>query len=163
MYCSQVVVRAFFETGRATVMTRETIAIASDHAGVELKSTLAALLDEMGFAVQDLGTTGASSVDYPDFADLMAEALAQGPAQRGVLICGTGVGIAMAANRHRTLRAALCHDAVTARMSRAHNDANVLVLGARIVGSEVAADCLRVFLDTSFEGGRYARRVAKMS
>lgn len=144
-------------------MTGETIAIASDHAGVELKSTLAELLDDIGFAVLDLGTTGTESVDYPDFADRMAEALDRGPATRGVLICGTGVGIAMAANRHRGLRAALCHDAVTARMGRAHNDANVLVLGARIVGAEVAKDCLRVFLDTPFEGGRHARRVAKMS
>jgi ribose 5-phosphate isomerase B len=144
-------------------MTMETIAIASDHTGVELKSTLAAMLDEAGYAVQDLGTTGTKSVDYPDYADRMAEALGQGPATRGVLICGTGVGIAMAANRHRGLRAALCHDAVTARMGRAHNAANVLVLGARIVGAEVAKDCLRVFLDTPFEGGRHAQRVAKMS
>ncbi len=144
-------------------MTTETIAIASDHAGVELKSILAATLDETGYTVQDLGTAGTDSVDYPDFADHMAKALDQGPATRGVLICGTGVGIAMAANRHRGLRAALCHDAITARMGRAHNDANVLVLGARIVGAEVAKDCLRVFLDTPFEGGRHARRVAKMS
>jgi len=144
-------------------MTMETIAIASDHTGVELKSTLAAMLDEAGYAVQDLGTTGTKSVDYPDYADRMAEALGQGPATRGVLICGTGVGIAMAANRHRGLRAALCHDAVTARMGRAHNAANVPVLGARIVGAEVAKDCLRVFLDTPFEGGRHAQRVAKMS
>ena len=144
-------------------MTTETIAIASDHAGVELKSTLAAMLGEAGYAIQDLGTTGTDSVDYPDYADHMAEALGQGPATRGVLICGTGVGIAMAANRHRGLRAALCHDAVTARMGRAHNDANVLVLGARILRAEVAKDCLRVFIDTPFEGGRHAQRVAKMS
>ncbi len=144
-------------------MTDETIAIASDHAGVQLKADLTAVLEAMGYAVRDLGTRGPEAVDYPDFADRMAKALAAGDATRGVLICGTGIGISIAANRHRELRAALCHDAVSARMSRAHTDANVLVLGARTTGAEVAQDCLRVFLDTPFEGGRHGRRVAKMS
>lgn len=143
-------------------MPGETIAIASDHAGVELKDLLAAEIVSMGHAVLDLGTGGTASVDYPDFANALAAALADGRAKRGVLICGTGIGIAMAANRHRHVRAAVCHDAVSARLARAHNDANVLALGARLIGVEVAKDCLRTFLATAFEGGRHGRRVAKL-
>ena len=144
-------------------MTDETIAIASDHAGLELKSALSDQLSGLGFTVLDLGTNSTDSVDYPDFADAMADALDTGPARRGVLICGTGIGISIAANRHRHLRAALCHNATDARLSRQHNDANVLVLGARTLGAEVAADCLKTFLATDFEGGRHQRRVSKMS
>ncbi|HVO15145.1 MAG TPA: ribose 5-phosphate isomerase B [Alphaproteobacteria bacterium] len=144
-------------------MPTETIAIAADHAGYELKDTLAKDLAEMGYRVLDLGTDGPASVDYPDFANAMAKAIETGEARRGVLICGSGIGIAMAANRHRSLRAAPCHDALSARLARAHNDANVLSLGARFIGIEVARDCLRVFLSTEFEGGRHQRRVAKMS
>jgi ribose 5-phosphate isomerase B len=95
-------------------------------------------------------------------ADALARCLAEGKAERGVLVCGTGIGIAMAANRHKGVRAAVCHDTTSARLARQHNDANVLALGARLVGSEVAKDCLRAFLDTAFEGGRHARRVAKL-
>lgn len=144
-------------------MTDETIAIASDHAGLELKSALSDQLTGLGFTVLDLGTNSTDSVDYPDFADAMADALDTGPARRGVLICGTGIGISIAANRHRHVRAALCHNATDARLSRQHNDANVLVLGARTLGAEVAADCLKTFLATDFEGGRHQRRVSKMS
>jgi len=144
-------------------MPTETIAIAADHAGYELKDTLAKDLAEMGYRVLDLGTDGPASVDYPDFANAMAKAIEKGQAKRGVLICGSGIGIAMAANRHKSLRAAPCHDALSARLARAHNDANVLSLGARFIGIEVARDCLRVFLSTEFEGGRHQRRVAKMS
>jgi ribose 5-phosphate isomerase B len=144
-------------------MPTETIAIASDHAGLELKQVLAKELADMGFQVLDLGTDSPASVDYPDFADAMARAIEAGEARRGVLICGSGLGITMAANRHRSLRAAPCHDALGARLARAHNDANVLGLGARLIGVDVAKDCLRVFLATEFEGGRHQRRVAKMS
>lgn len=139
------------------------VAIAADHAGFDLKEILKAELSSLGCHVLDLGTGGPQSVDYPDFADSLAAALADGRAGRGVLICGTGVGISIAANRHRHLRAALCHDSVSARLARAHNDANVLVLGARLIGVEVAKDCLHVFLNTPFEGGRHAGRVAKLS
>ena len=142
---------------------RGRIAIASDHAGFGLKSTLGAFLAKEGYEVVDLGTDGGASVDYPDFADKLAEAVADGRASRGVLVCGTGIGISIAANRHRHIRAALCHDTTEARLSREHNDANVIALGARTMGEETALDCLRVFLDTPFDGGeRHARRVTKM-
>jgi ribose 5-phosphate isomerase B len=141
----------------------ETVAIAADHAGVELKSALKESLGALGYEILDLGTDGPASVDYPDFADAVAGALKTGKAQRGILICGTGIGISIAANRHRHVRAALCHDTTTARLCRQHNDANVLALGARIVGPEVALDCARTFLTTPFEGGRHQRRIDKFS
>jgi ribose 5-phosphate isomerase B len=144
-------------------MSEETIAIASDHAGVEMRGAVKAELEALGHRVLDLGTQGPDSVDYPDFADAVAEALQQGRATRGVLVCGTGIGISMAANRHRHIRAAVCHDATSARLARAHNDANVLALGARLIGIEAAKDCVRTFLATAFDGGRHARRVAKLS
>src|SRR5574338_813026 len=133
-------------------MPTETIAIAADHAGYDLTETLAKDLAGMGHRVPDLGTDGPASVDYPDYANAVAKAIETGEASRGVLICGSGIGIAMAANRHRSLRAAPCHDVTSARLARAHNDANVLSLGARFLGIEVARDCLRVFLSTEFEG-----------
>jgi len=141
---------------------RETIAIASDHAGFELKEALKGTLEELGFSPLDLGTHGPASVDYPDFAGNVAKALAEDKAKRGVLVCGTGIGISIAANRHRHIRAGVVHDATTARLTRLHNNANVLCLGARIVGLDVAKDCLRVFLETDFEGGRHQNRVAKL-
>jgi ribose 5-phosphate isomerase B len=144
-------------------MPTETIAIAADHAGFELKAALVRDLADMGHKVLDLGTDGPASVDYPDYADAVARAIERGEARRGVLVCGSGIGIAIAANRHRAVRAAPCHDVTSARLARAHNDANVLSLGARLIGIEVARDCLRVFLATEFEGGRHQRRVAKMS
>jgi ribose 5-phosphate isomerase B len=143
-------------------MSQETIAIASDHAGFELKGTVKAELEAMGLEVLDLGTNGPDSVDYPDFADALADALRTGRAGRGVLVCGTGIGISIAANRHRHIRAALCHDSASARLSRAHNDANVMALGARLIGVEVARDCVRAFFTTPFEGGRHVRRVGKL-
>ncbi|WP_425404697.1 ribose 5-phosphate isomerase B [Hwanghaeella sp.] len=144
-------------------MTDETIAIASDHAGLEMKNSLAEQLRGMGFTVQDLGTNSKESVDYPDYAEKLAAALETGPARRGVLVCGTGIGISIAANRHRHIRAALCRNSTDARLSRQHNDANVIVLGERTMGQEVAADCLRAFLETKFDGGRHGPRVSKMS
>ena len=141
----------------------ETIAIASDHAGFDLKQFLIGELKPLGYDALDLGTHDRNSVDYPDYADVLAAALADGRAKRGILVCGTGIGIAIAANRHRHIRAATCHDATSARLTRLHNDANVLALGARLIGTEVARDCLAAFVTTAFEGGRHQRRVAKMS
>ena len=144
-------------------MTSRLIALAADHGGFELKEQLKKELEGWGYGILDLGTDGPHSVDYPDFAEAMAAAIRGKAADAGVLVCGTGIGISIAANRHPDIRAALVHDAVTARLSREHNDANVVVFGARVIGQDVAKDCLRVFLDTEFEGGRHARRVAKMS
>jgi ribose 5-phosphate isomerase B len=137
-------------------------ALAADHAGYELKQALVRELEAAQVPVIDLGTYSADSVDYPDMADALARCIAEGKAPRGVLVCGTGIGIAIGANRHKGIRAAVCHDTTSARLARQHNDANVLALGARLVGSEVAKDCLRIFLATEFEGGRHARRVAKL-
>ncbi len=139
------------------------IAVASDHAGFALKSELAEVLTSWDHEVIDLGTDGSESVDYPDFGDKLARYLAAGEAQRGLLICGTGIGISIAANRHAAVRAAVCHDVTAARLCRLHNDANVLALGERLIGVETAKDCLKVFLETSFEGGRHQRRVDKLS
>ena len=144
-------------------MSAQTIAIASDHAGFELKELLKAELRAAGQPFVDLGTSSTVSVDYPDFGSALARAIRDGEAGRGVLVCGTGIGIAIAANREPAVRAAVVHDATSARLARQHNDANVMALGARLVGTEVARDCLRVFLETPFEGGRHAPRVAKLS
>jgi len=139
------------------------VAIACDHAGFGLKTVLKSELESLNCVVEDLGTNDTASVDYPDYAERVARAIESGRAERGVLICGTGIGMSMAANRFRAVRAAACHDAVSARLTRKDNDANVLCLGARLIGEEVAKDCLRVFLATPFEGGRHVRRVAKFS
>lgn len=145
-------------------MPSETIAIASDHAGYDLKSALASHVEELGFDVLDLGAANASdSVDYPDFGYAMAKVLREGKIRRGILVCGSGIGISIAANRHQEVRAALVHDAYGARMSRLHNDANVVVFGGRTTAPDVAIDCLRIFLETEFEGGRHGRRVDKLS
>jgi len=144
-------------------MVTERIAVAADHAGADLKAAMSEVLRERGYEVLDLGTNGPESVDYPDFAAKLAAALAEGQASRGVLVCGTGIGISIAANRHRHIRAALCHDVTDARLARQHNDANVLALGARTTGVETARECLEAFLDTAFEGGRHQRRIDKMS
>mgnify|MGYP001073572197 CR=1 FL=1 len=143
-------------------MPAETIAIAADHAGFELKTQLVEELTRAGYAVLDLGTNSTDSVDYPDFANALAAAIGSGKAQRGVLICGTGIGISIAANRHKGIRAALCRDTTDARLAREHNDANVLALGARTTGVETAKDVLKTFLATPFSGGRHARRVEKL-
>lgn len=139
------------------------VALASDHAGVALKAVLAEDLRAQGREVVDLGTDGRESVDYPDFGAAMGRAIERGDVALGVIVCGTGIGISIAANRFPAVRAALCHDTTTARLSRQHNDANVLALGARVVGEETARDCLHTFLATEFEGGRHARRVDKLS
>ena len=145
-------------------MASEPIAVAADHGGVELKNILVADLKAAGVPVLDLGTMTTESVDYPDYANALAAAIAEGKARRGVLLCGTGIGMSMVANRHKGIRAALCRDVTDARLARQHNDANVLCLGGRTTGLEVARDCLRTFLSTEFEGGgRHARRLAKFN
>jgi len=139
------------------------IAVASDHAGFDLKEILKRDLQEAGLEVLDLGTNSTQSVDYPDFGMAMADAVASGKAERGVLVCGTGIGISMAANRNPKVRAAVVHDVTSARLSRMHNDANVVAFGQRLIGTETAREALKVFLGTEFEGGRHANRVAKLS
>jgi len=144
-------------------MLFKSIAIGSDHAGFDLKAKLAAELESTGYEVIDLGTQDATtSVDYPDFGRAVAEAVAAGEADAGVVVCGTGIGISIAANRVPGVRAAVCHDVTSARLCREHNDANVLALGQRLVGEVVALDCLKTFLRTEFAGDRHARRVQKL-
>ena len=139
------------------------IAVASDHAGFDLKEILKRDLQDAGLEVLDLGTNSTQSVDYPDFGTAMADAVASGKAERGVLVCGTGIGISMAANRNPKVRAAVVHDVTSARLSRLHNDANVVAFGQRLIGTETAREALKVFLGTEFEGGRHTHRVAKLS
>jgi ribose 5-phosphate isomerase B len=144
-------------------MPESAIAVASDHAGFDLKEILKRDLQSAGHQVLDLGTGSTDSVDYPDFGKAVAEAVASGKAGRGVIVCGTGIGISIAANRNPAIRAALVHDATSARLAREHNDANVVAFGQRLIGVETAREALRVFLNTGWEGGRHARRVAKLS
>lgn len=138
------------------------IAFASDHAGFPLKQELKNFIQDLGHEVTDLGAASEESVDYPDFGFAIGDALTGEKADVGIIVCGTGIGISIAANRNPAVRAALCHDGLTARMAREHNDANVLALGARVIGIETAKDCVVAFLTTEFEGGRHARRVAKL-
>ena len=139
------------------------IAVASDHAGFDLKEILKRDLQEAGHEVLDLGTHSTASVDYPDFGRAMGDAIASGKAERGVLVCGSGIGISIAANRNPTVRAVLAHDVTSARLSREHNDANVIAFGQRLTGIEVAREALKMFLATRFEGGRHSGRVEKLS
>lgn len=139
------------------------IALASDHAGFALKARLLTALEAAGYPVLDLGAGGLESVDYPDFGYAAAQAIADGRAERAVIVCGSGIGISIAANRHPAARAALCQSGLMARLARQHNDANILALGARLIGEEVALDCLHEFLNTAFEGGRHQRRVDKLA
>lgn len=136
------------------------VAIAADHGGFELKQTL----KNSALAVEwlDLGTHSAESVDYPDYGSKLAEAVASGEADLGIAICGSGIGISIACNRHPKIRAALCGNSTMARLARAHNDANVLCLGARLTGDVLAIDIVQAFLESEFEGGRHAGRVAKL-
>ena len=148
-------------------MESREIYIASDHAGFPMKADLAALLREWGHIVHDLGPDSDDRVDYPDFATELALAMKphakKGDDAFGVLVCGSGIGISMMANRYPWIRAAVCHDATAARLSRQHNDANVIAFGARLVGMEPAAEALEAFLETGFEGGRHAGRVEKLA
>ena len=139
------------------------IVIASDHAGVGLKASYVEFLESKGIAVEDLGPITTDSVDFPDYAKLVAEKVSTGEVERGVLICGTGIGMTITANRYENVRAALVHNEFTAEMCRLHNDANVFVIGARIVEDlDDAIKFLDIWLSTDFEGGRHERRVSKM-
>ena len=135
------------------------IAIACDHAGIDLKPHVIAVLDELGLPYKDLGTNSHESVDYPVYGARAARAVSSGECDRGIVMCGTGVGIAMAASKVRGIRCVNCTDTYSAKMSRMHNNANILSLGARVVGSELAKDIVRIWLTTDFEGERHARRV----
>ncbi|MBL4804150.1 MAG: ribose 5-phosphate isomerase B [Alphaproteobacteria bacterium] len=137
------------------------IAIASDHGGYSLKKAIKEKFSSYDWV--DLGTDSTESVDYPEFGYSVAEAIEKGKVEFGVIVCGTGIGISIAANRNPAVRAALCTDTTMARLTRQHNDANVLALGERIIGEEAAFDIVEVFLNTEFEGGRHARRVEKLS
>ncbi len=139
------------------------IAIASDHAAVDLKAELAAWLAEQGHDVSDLGPNSADSVDYPDFGFKLAEAVASGKAERGVALCGSGIGISIAVNRNPAVRCALVSEPLSAKLAREHNDANCVAMGARLTGSDMAKACLDAFLSTEFAGGRHQRRVDKLS
>jgi len=140
----------------------DVVALASDHAGVELKAALKAQLEGQGFKTLDLGTNSSDSVDYPDFGHALARAILDKKAVAGVAVCGTGIGISIAANRHAGIRAALVHDANTAKLAREHNDANVIALGARVLDVPTAQSLLTTFFATPFAGDRHARRVAKL-
>lgn len=139
------------------------VVIACDHAGCELKSQVTAHLQAKGYEVTDFGCDGSASVNYPDYAHLVCEALQKGEAPFGILICGTGIGMSMAANKHVGIRAALCENAFSAEMTRRHNDANVICLGARVLASETALSLIDIFLTTPYEGGRHEARVAMLN
>jgi len=141
-------------------MKIDKVFLASDHAGFELKNELKEAIKGLGYEVVDLGTNDKNSVDYPDYAHLLASKLE--PNCYGVLVCGTGIGISIAANRHENVRCALCHDEFTARLAREHNDANVIAFGARVIGAGVAISSVEAFLKTEFAGGRHERRVKKI-
>lgn len=139
-----------------------TVAVASDHAAVALKRNLVEWLGEQGHGVLDLGTDGEASVDYPDYGYALAEAIAAGRASFGVALCGTGIGISIAVNRHPGARCAVVSEPYSARLTREHNNANVIAMGARLIAAEMARECLATFLATPFAGGRHERRVAKL-
>lgn len=139
------------------------IALASDHAGFALKDELAAWLRDQGYEVADLGTNSSDSVDYPEFGARLARAVASGEAERGIAVCGSGIGISIAINRNPGCRCARVDDPLSARLAREHNDANVLALGGRLIGADMARACVSEFLGTGFAGGRHQRRVDQLS
>jgi len=140
----------------------EAILIGSDHAGYALKEFIKTFLTAMGLAVEDCGAFSEDSVDYSDIGIKLAQKVAESKGRRGILICGTGIGMSMAANRVKNARAALCNDLFSAALSRKHNDANILVMGGRVIGTELAKEIVRVWLETPFEGGRHQRRIDKL-
>jgi ribose 5-phosphate isomerase B len=139
------------------------IALSADHAGYQLKDQLAAWLREAGHEVIDLGTNGPESVDYPDYGAKLADAIVSGRAERGIAVCGSGIGISIAVNRNPACRCARVDDPLSAQLAREHNDANVLALGARLIGADMARACVAAFLGTDFSGGRHQRRVDMLS
>lgn len=138
------------------------IAIGSDHGGIELKTEVIKLLNKLGYEVKDFGTHDEKSVDYPDFAFSVTQSVCAGECEKGIVICGSGIGISIAANKVPGIRAALCTDSYMARMSREHNDANILALGQRVIGLGVALDIVESWLNTEFAGGRHSKRVEKI-
>lgn len=144
-------------------MTDKPIALACDHAGFPMKEFAKSVVADMGYQILDLGCYSTDSVDYPDYGIAMGKAIESGEAEMGILVCGSGIGISIAANRNKAVRAALVQDGLAARLSRQHNNANVIALGGRLIGEEQAKDCIKEFLQTEFEGGRHARRVEIMS
>ncbi|MGY8985791.1 MAG: ribose 5-phosphate isomerase B [Sphingomonadales bacterium] len=143
-------------------MISKKIAIAADHGGYILKAEIIKNLESKGFEVLNLGTDGPASVDYPDFGHALANAIENNDVDRGILVCGSGIGISIAANRHKGIRAALCTNGLMARLARQHNNANIIALGARTTGILVALDCIEEFLNTKFEGGRHQIRIDKI-
>lgn len=139
------------------------VAIGCDHGGLDLKEAVISVLKELNLDIVDMGTHDRNSVDYPDYASKVAEAVVSGDCQQGVLICGTGIGMSIAANKVNGIRAALCNEVFSARMARAHNDANILCIGARVVGAGVAQEIVRAYFTGGFEGGRHAKRVEKIT
>ncbi len=139
------------------------IALAADHAGYLLKDELASWLKDQGHEVADLGTNGPESVDYPQYGARLAEAIASGRAERGIAVCGSGIGISIAVNRNAKCRCARVDDPLSAQLAREHNDANALALGGRLIGTDMAKACVSAFLETSFAGGRHERRVEQLS
>ncbi|SFA42245.1 ribose-5-phosphate isomerase [Parageobacillus thermantarcticus] len=139
------------------------VAIASDHAGIRIREEIKKLMDELGIEYIDLGCDCETSVDYPDYAIPVAEKVANGEVDRGILICGTGIGMTIAANKVKGVRCALCHDVYSAKVTRQHNDSNVLAMGERVIGPGLAREIAEVWLTTEFEGGRHARRVEKIT
>ena len=139
------------------------IALGADHGGFELKEAIRAYLDENGIEYQDFGTYTTDSVDYAPFAAKVAHAVAEGKAEKGILCCGTGIGISIAANKVKGIRAAVCSNAFCAEMTRRHNDANILCMGGRVIGTEDAVEFTKIFLNTPFEGGRHAKRIAQIA
>jgi ribose 5-phosphate isomerase B len=139
------------------------IALSADHAGVDLKDLIAGWLLDQGHEVLDLGTNSHESVDYPKFGAMLAEALADGQADRGITVCGSGIGVAIAANRNPACRCAQVAEPLSAALARRHNDANAIALGARLIGPEMAIACVQAFLEAEFEGGRHQRRVDQLS
>jgi ribose 5-phosphate isomerase B len=139
------------------------IGIGCDHAGLELKNEILSLLKDLGFEYVDFGTDSPQSVDYPDFGEKVSEAVSSGEIERGILICGTGIGMSIVANKFSHVRASLCNELFTARMSRLHNDANILVLGGRVVGKDLAKEIVRTWISTPFEGERHCLRLKKIT
>jgi|SRR5208283_909724 len=139
------------------------VAIGSDHAGLEVKKEIQSVLKELDCEFNDYGTETPQSVDYPDFGEKVADAVSRGTADRGILICGTGIGMSIVANKFFNIRAALCNELFSARMSRLHNDANILILGGRIIGKDLAKEIVRIWITTPFEGGRHKDRLTKIT
>lgn len=138
------------------------IALASDHAGYGYKEKIKALLDELKLPYRDFGTSSKDSTDYPDWAHKAAQAVSSGECEQGILVCGTGIGMSIVANKHKGVRAAVCESVTAARLARRHNNANILTVGERVIGWESVVDIVKVFFSTPFEGGRHARRVEKI-